>query len=237
MIGKSDAIRQQLPLAIRLPEEVSFADYYAGRNAVTVGTLRQALADPTNHLIYLWGSAGVGVSHLLQAAVRELQQAQLEAAYLSISELEYYGPEVLTELSRYRVLALDDMGWLSGRAHWQQALFHLYNRMQPASGLLLVGSRCSPLQLPFELEDLRSRLASGITLKLTNLEDAERVEWLVWKANQLGMTIALDAAKFLVARHSQRLDELMITLNQLDTASLSAQRKITIPFIKQSLNF
>ena len=62
---------QQLPLDISVPEAPGFANYVAGDNAealaavraLTAGTLRESI-------VYLWGPAGSGRSHLLTAARR-----------------------------------------------------------------------------------------------------------------------------------------------------------------------
>jgi DnaA family protein len=60
---------QQLPLDISPPEAPAFDNYIAGANAEALASVR-ALAAGTlrESIVYLWGEAGSGRSHLLQAA-------------------------------------------------------------------------------------------------------------------------------------------------------------------------
>ena len=67
----------QLPLGVRLRDDATFANYYPGANAAALGyveRLCEADAGWTDSLIYLWGAAGVGRSHLLQAACLRFEQ-------------------------------------------------------------------------------------------------------------------------------------------------------------------
>ncbi|MDX1475959.1 MAG: DnaA/Hda family protein, partial [Reinekea sp.] len=118
---------------------------------------------------------------------------------------------------------------------WQEALFHLYNRMRDAGKLLIVGGQRSPLHLTLTLADLKSRLSSGLTLQLIPMGDEDRVDWVIWKGRRRGLVIERDVAEFLITRHNQNMSELVATFDQLDSASLAEKRRITIPFLKQVL--
>jgi DnaA family protein len=229
------ATNPQLPLHVSFREDAVFEDFLPAGNAVAVGTLRQALANLNDHLIYLWGSSGVGVSHLLQASVHDLQTQGMQAVYLPLSECLSYGPEALEGLDELDAVALDDVHLLVDSIDWQEAVFHFYNRMRDSGRLILVGSSSSPLQLPLPLQDLKSRLSSGLTISLSPMTDEERVSWLVWKGRRRGLVVEKDVAEFLIYRHNQNVSELVHTFEKLDAASLAEKRKITIPFLKQVL--
>jgi DnaA family protein len=229
------ATNPQLPLHVSFREDAVFEDFLPAGNAVAVGTLRQALANLNDHLIYLWGSSGVGVSHLLQASVHDLQTQGMQAVYLPLSECLSYGPEALEGLDELDAVALDDVHLLVDSIDWQEAVFHFYNRMRDSGRLILVGSSSSPLQLPLPLQDLKSRLSSGLTISLSPMTDEERVSWLVWKGRRRGLVVEKDVAEFLIYRHNQNVSELVQTFEKLDAASLAEKRKITIPFLKQVL--
>ena len=49
------------------------------------------------------------------------------------------------------------------------------------------------------------------------------------------MKLPVDVGRFLLNRLSREMDLLLNTLDRLDNASLEAQRKLTIPFVKEVL--
>ena len=69
----------QLPLGVRLRDDATFANYYPGANAAALGYVER-LCQPDagwgDSLIYLWGSAGVGRSHLLHRFGRRAARAR-----------------------------------------------------------------------------------------------------------------------------------------------------------------
>ncbi|WP_196157778.1 DnaA regulatory inactivator Hda [Reinekea sp. G2M2-21] len=229
------SVSQQMPLHVGFREDAVFEHYLPGENAVAVGTLRQALAKLSDHLIFLWGARGTGVSHLLQAAIHDLQTQGLDALYLPLGECIDYGPDALDGLDEMQALAIDDIDLVAEHEQWQEALFHLYNRMRDAEKLLIVGGQRSPLHLTLTLADLKSRLSSGLTLQLIPMGDEDRVDWVIWKGRRRGLVIERDVAEFLITRHNQNMSELVATFDQLDSASLAEKRRITIPFLKQVL--
>ncbi|MEJ2042523.1 MAG: DnaA regulatory inactivator Hda [Reinekea sp.] len=231
----SKVVSRQLPLHISFREDAVFEDYLPANNAIAVGTLRQALVRLDDHLIYLWGASGVGISHLLQAAVHDLQSQTLNAIYLPLGECIDYGPEALEGLDEMDAVALDDIDALIGHAHWQEAIFHFYNRMRDSGRMILVGGSCSPLHLGLSLADLKSRLSSGLTLNLVQMDDEQRTDWVIWKGRKRGLVITPEVAEFLINRHNRNMRELVATFDQIDAASLAEKRKITIPFLKQVL--
>ena len=59
---------------------------------------------------------------------------------------------------------------------------------------------------------------------------------LQYRAQQRGVVLPDDVAKFLLNRLSRNMSDLIAHLDRLDKASIREQRKITIPFIKDILN-
>lgn len=231
------SISPQIPLHVGFREDAVFEDFLPGQNAVAVGMLRQSLANLSEHLIYLWGARGCGVSHLLQASVNDLQLQGLQAVYLPLSQCIDYGPEALEGLDMLDAVAIDDIDLIADNREWTEALFHFYNRMRDSGRLILVGGMCSPLQFETSLADLKSRLSSGLTLQLVAMSDEERIDWVLWKGRRRGLVIERDVAEFLIVRHNQNMHEMVDTFDKLDEASLAEKRRLTIPFVKQVLGW
>jgi DnaA family protein len=226
---------KQLPLGVTFREDAVFDDYLPGDNAQTLGALRHALARLDESLIYLWGAGGSGLTHLLQSCVHDLQTQGLETVYLPLADCVDFGPEALDGLDQVDVLALDDIDTVAGHADWEEALFHLFNRLRDSGRVLLVTSHTSPLSPSVVLPDLASRLSWGLTFHFRPLTDAQKTDWLIWKARRRGLTMETDVAAFLINRAARSMSSLVDAFERLDHGSLAQQRRLTIPFIKSEL--
>ncbi|MEX0623516.1 DnaA regulatory inactivator Hda [Saccharospirillum sp.] len=226
---------QQLPLSVTFREDAVFDDYLPGDNAQTLGALRHALARLDETLIYLWGASGSGLTHLLQASVHDLQTQGLESLYLPLADCVDHGPEALEGLDQMAVLALDDIDSIAGHPEWEEALFHLFNRMRDSGRVLLVTSHTSPLKPAITLPDLASRLSWGLTFHIQPLTDEQKTDWLIWKARRRGLTMETDVAAFLINRTARSMTSLVEAFERLDQGSLAQQRRLTIPFVKSEL--
>ena len=230
----------QLPLGVRLRDDATFANYYPGANAAALGyveRLCEAGAGWTDSLIYLWGAAGVGRSHLLQAACLRFEQRDEAAVYLPLAEVADYGPELLDNLEQCELVCLDDLDAVAGRADWEEALFHLFNRLRDAGKRLLLAAATSPRELGVQLPDLQSRLTLALVFQLQELADEDKLRALQLRASRRGLQMPDEVGRFILTRGARSMSALFELLEQLDQASLQAQRKLTIPFLKETLGW
>ncbi|GAC1030562.1 DnaA regulatory inactivator Hda [Pseudomonas sp. No.21] len=230
----------QLPLGIRLRDDATFANYYPGANAAALGyveRLCEADAGWTESLIYLWGGEGVGRSHLQQAACLRFEQRGEQAVYLPLAELAQYGTAILDNLEQCELVCLDDLDAVAGRADWEEALFHLFNRLRDSGRKLLLAANTAPRGLPVKLPDLKSRLTLALIFQLQSLSDEDKLRALQLRASRRGLHLTDEVGRFILTRGSRSMSALFELLERLDQASLQAQRKLTIPFLKETLGW
>lgn len=219
---------RQLPLRIGLRDSATLDNFHVGDNAMLIHTLEQA----TEPFVYLWGTGGSGKSHLLQALCR-VEEA---AAYLPLVELKGLGPAILDGLESMSLICIDDLQVVAADPLWEAALFHLYNRIRDAGGRLVVAASLSPAALGVGLADLRSRLGWGPVFQLIALDDAGKLAALQQRARARGLELSDEVGGYLL-RHSPRdTHALFALLERLDQASLAAQRRLTIPFVRDLIN-
>jgi DnaA-homolog protein len=217
---------RQLPLAVRLPDVAIFGTFEPGPNGAVVALLADpAAAGPA---LWLWGPAGSGKSHLLQASCA----ANASAAYLPAEELLAAGPAVLEGWEDRSLVCIDDIDRLAGRAEWELAAFALFNRLWERGGRLVVSASTGPAATRFALPDLQSRLAWGGVFKLEPLRDEDRVAALRRRAAHRGLELPVDAANYLLRRLPRDMRALCAWLDKLDMASLAAGKRLTMPFVK-----
>lgn len=227
---------RQLALAIQLNNEATLADFCWGDNALLHQQLHHALNGQGERLIYLWGIEGSGKSHLLQACCQEISTKNQSAIYLPLQTLKEWGPDVLEGMDEQTWICIDDLDAIANDAVWEEALFHLYNRVRDnGQTTLIISGRLPPANIAVRLPDLRSRLSWGLVIQLNELCDEDKINTLKLHASKRGFDLPTSVGQFLLNRCARNMHDLDILLNRLDEASLIAQRKITIPFVKHVL--
>ncbi|MBW7469426.1 DnaA regulatory inactivator Hda [Marinobacter sp. F4218] len=223
----------QLPLGIKLRDDARFDNFHGDRNASAASRLKAICEQPEGiPVVVICGDSDTGKSHLLQAICHDAESRSRAAVCISIAELEPFGPEALAGLEGADVICLDDVDRITGQGAWEEAVFHLYNRVQDRGGLLVVSLSEVPSAASFTLPDLVSRLTHGLTVQLGIYRDDDRLRILMARAEQRGLVIGDDVAGFIMRRAPRRLGDLLAILDTLDENSLQAQRRLTIPFVK-----
>ena len=228
----------QLPLGVGLRDDATFDNYYASRaNASLVDHLSHQLTPGSEPFLYVWGAPGSGRSHLLQAACHAASDQDKRALYLPLADLGHFPPLMLEDIERLDLVAIDDLEYVIGRKRWEEALFHAFNRLRDSGKRLVIAADRPPRQLDVQLPDLASRLTWGMTFHLRPLSDEDRMSALTLRARVRGMEMPGEVARYILHRGPRELGELFRCLDVLDSASLSAQRKLTIPFVKRALDW
>jgi len=224
----------QLPLALRYPPDQRL-DTFVDAPMGALEQLRALAAEPGDWL-YLSGPAGVGKTHLLLATCHVAEHAGRRAAYLPLAAAVGRLRDALQALEGNDVLALDGVEAIAGHRDDEIALFDAHNRARAAGANLLYAARDIPDALDLTLPDLRSRLGQCTRITLAPLDDEGRREVLRQRAQRRGLVLEEAALDWLLKRVGRELGGLAALLDKLDRASLAAQRRITVPFLRQTLD-
>lgn len=229
----------QLPLPLHLPDSATFSNLVQGANAEAIAHVQQCLStdEPKEGIqaVYMWGGSGCGKTHMLQAACHALIVRGEAAAFLPLQEFEQLDPLMLAGLENLALVCIDDVDAIAGQRDWEEALFHLYNRMQTARGQLLLVGKTPPPELGLGLADFSSRLSWGCVFQLQWLNDDEKKQALQLRAKSRGFSLPEEVCNYLLRYFQRDMHALFALLDRLDVASLVAQRRLTVPFVKTVL--
>lgn len=227
---------QQLALNLGLPDNALLETYYPGDNTQVLTHIKQAARGKGDRFLYLWGPIGSGCSHLLQGACHFASEQGRSAMYLPLAQIHNRGPALLHSLERLDLVCLDDIQAVAANKLWEEALFHLYNRIREGvRTYCIIASQQTPKNSGIRLADLQSRLAWGVTYQVHPLSDEDKLKALNLRAKMRGLELPLEVGHYILRRAARNMGELYQLLEKLDAASMAAQRRLTIPFIK-SLN-
>lgn len=220
---------KQLALDIGLAGAPTLESYLAGANEPAWRHLQLWAGSPTRSPVptYLWGSAGSGKTHLLQAVEQSLREQGASAGWLDASLLE---PPEFDE--RWAVVLLDDVHLYT--AVQQHAAFAWFVQAQALQRGVLAAGALPPADLQLR-EDLRTRLGWGHVFQLQVMSEPERRAVLRQAADARGIFLSDEVMDFILTRFSRDLGTLMQLLQHLDAYALQEKRAITIPLVKAML--
>ena len=225
----------QQPLQFTYNTVYDFASFHAECNQELVQQLQDCASGNGEQQIFIWGQQGQGKSHLLQACCQIAHRDQKSNFYLALAQNQATNPNILSGLENTKLVCIDDIQTITGNTVWEQAFFRFYNLHREQGNHLIIASSVAPANLNIALPDLKTRLAWGLCLKINAMNDEQRIAALVVKARTMGIEITPRTGQFLLSRCARDFPSLWTLLEKIDYATLAAQRKPTIPLIKEIL--
>lgn len=225
---------EQLPLAFRPGQDQRFIDFL-GQDVVRSAVERLSEGQGRDDIV-LVGAAGAGKTHLLRAAAGHALATGRSAAYLPLARLATLLPTALADFEGHDLVCLDDVQAVAGVREAETALFHFFNRARADGCRLLFSADAMPAALGLTLPDLVSRLEQGLRLGLEVLDEPGKRRVIARRAANRGLQIDDAVLDYLFNRVSRDLHTLSALLDRLDQASLAAQRRLSVPFVRSVLN-
>ena len=228
-----DRLGPQLPLALRAPPDQRL-DRYLRAPAGLLEQLQALARGDSVDAAYVQGIGATGKTHLLLGCCTLATTRGRHASYLALPGVRGRLREASEGLDA-DLVALDDLDAIAGDREDEVALFDLHNRLRDAGRSVLYAASAAPDALPWVLPDLRSRLSQCTRWTLPVLDDGARAELLRQRAATRGLDFDDAALDWMLRRCSRDLGTLTALFERLDRASLVAQRRLTVPFLRQVL--
>jgi len=222
----------QLALPLKLQDHAVFESFLPAGNAALVAFLAKLVDAPSGPGGWLWGAASTGKTHLLQAVC---ERAGDRAQFVPLADLVAAGAGILDGLQTRTFVCLDDVDSVAGDEAWEFGLFALSNALGDTGGLLVCSATAAPRECGFALADLVSRFSRLPIFHVRALDDAERMAALQLRARHRGLELPDDTANYLLSRSRRDMSSLYGILDRLDGEALKAQRRLTIPFVREIL--
>lgn len=175
--------------------------------------------------LFLYGGAGLGKTHLMQAIGNEIIKKDPSARVL-YTTTESFVSEFLDSIrfkkqgfsDKYRnvdVLIIDDMQFIANKEKTQDEFFHTFNDLHQNNKQIIISSDKPPKSIPTLTDRLRSRFEWGMSIDIQMPDYETRSAIISAKAALSGMQLDPSVVEFLATNIRTNIRELEGALNQL----------------------
>jgi chromosomal replication initiator protein len=185
--------------------------------------------DPEN-LLYIYGPAGSGKTHLLQAIGQVLGQA---APYLSFKEAGTID-ELSVRFCRADALIVDDLHLMPDDGGLRAALWQVFNDFHSTGRKIVMAGLYAPRELPYLDDHLVSRLLWGLVARLDVSDDHSRQMILKKIAGDRQVRIPDDVVDFILMTTSREVGDLISAFESVFRLSMVLKRRITLPLAREA---
>ena len=224
-----EAVEQRLHQT-NLSPDYTFDTLVEGKGNQLAANVAKSIAEKPGDSMYnpffVYGSTGLGKTHLVQAIGNELLRLNPKAKVRYMHSDEYLKTFMATVRNKtwdtfkqqylhYNLLIIDDIQFISGKDRTMEEFFFLFEHFHSRDQQIIL--TCD--QLPSSLEAMDKRLVSrfswGMTIRLEPPELEMRVDILERKAQAAGIMLEEDAATFIAQNVKQNVRELEGALNRV----------------------
>ena len=235
LIGRLPIKTAQIALPLAFDRQFSFENYFSTQGDFVIESLSSLMRCEGESMIGLWGGADSGKTHLLNACAHFARQQAISFQLYDGLELLGCDPAIFQDLSTHRVLAVDNLDAVCGCREWEERFYQIINCSRDGELQFIYSLSDKPQDLDCRLADFKSRLSWGLLLQLQATEESGIGDIIRFRACLLGIDLSKEVIAYLLTHYSRRLSEQIKILRILDAASLTAQKKISVPMIKHAL--
>ena len=174
--------------------------------------------------LYLYGGAGLGKTHLLQAIGHTAVANNLKVIYVSA---EQYTNDLMAAIraretkdlyQKYRsadMLLVDDVQFFAGKQKTGENFFHTFDELHNAGHQIVISSDRPPKSIPLLPERLCSRFEWGLVSEVKSPDYETRLAILQGKTKKDGVNVSDEVLEFLARQIQQNIRVLEGSLNRV----------------------
>ncbi len=218
-----------------LDRQFSFDNFVSDRAELIVDSLQALVLGQGEIQVGLWGGPASGKTHLLNASADFARREGISLQIYDGLQLRHCDAAGFEEFSHCDVLVIDNLDALAGDFAWETCFYQVINRCRDGEHRFVFSMTLKPDGLQTLLDDFRSRLQWGLLLQLPESCDVDIRRILRRRAELLGIDLSEEVVSYLMTHQARNLSAQIDILRRLDGLSLSQQRRVTIPLVKQAL--
>jgi chromosomal replication initiator protein len=196
--------------------------------------------------LLLYGSTGLGKTHLMYAAGNYMRSHNPEMRVLYLRSEQFFSAmmkaltnknmaEFKKQFKEVDALLIDDIQFFAGKNTTQEEFFHTFNTLVDGKQQIIMTCDRFPRELENLEPRLKSRLGWGLSAVLEPPDDETRATILIDKAQRRGIELSTDVAWQIAKRLHSSVRDLEGALNTLAARANFTGRAITLEFAQETL--
>ena len=189
--------------------------------------------------LFLYGSSGLGKTHLMKAVANEVKRQKPEFNIILIKG-EDFTNELVRSIEKkttakfkekYRnadMLLIDDIQFIAGKVSTQEEFFHTFNSLYDAGKQIILTSDRPPKDIQHLEERIQSRFEGGLIVDIQPPDTELRIAILKRKAQLMNVNLSDEVLSFLGENVKSNIRQLEGVIKKLGEYSLVNGSKITI---------
>ncbi len=189
--------------------------------------------------LFLYGSSGLGKTHLMKAVANEVKRQQPSCNIILIKG-EDFTNELVRSIEKkttakfkekYRnadMLLIDDIQFIAGKVSTQEEFFHTFNSLYDAGKQIILTSDRPPKDIQHLEERIQSRFEGGLIVDIQPPDTELRIAILKRKAQLMNVNLSDEVLNFLGENVKSNIRQLEGVIKKLGAYSLVNGTKITV---------
>lgn len=174
--------------------------------------------------LYLYGPAGVGKTHLLQAIGEVYQNQQRTVIYISANQfLEEMIKAIQTganvefreKYHQVDILLFDRLQYVAGKEHTQKELFNIVEKRLSDHKQTVFAGNVHPSQIPILDPELSTCLTCGLCVEIPTPDFEGKAEIIYQKLKRHGLDWPLDACRYVALNISSGVNQIEGEINKI----------------------
>lgn len=235
--------------ATNLSADYTFDTLVEGKGNRIAAAAAQSIAEnpgQSYNPFFLYGSTGLGKTHLVQAIGNALLKSRPDAKVRYMHSDDYIRSFMNAvrnnsydvfkqQYKQYDLLIIDDIQFIKGKDRTMEEFFYLYNHFHNEKKQLILTCDVLPAKIEDMDDRLKSRFSWGLTLELEPPELEMRVAILQKKAESAGVNLTDEAAFFIANLIRSNVRELEGAFNRVSASSRFMNKPIDIDLARDAL--
>lgn len=218
------------PASIMDSGEFTFDTFVVGPSNQLACSAARAVADAPGRCynpLFIYGSSGLGKTHLLYAIAHEIRRQSPSARILYIKGDEFINDFIETVRSgrsmndfriKYReadLMLVDDIQFVAGKVETQNEFFHTFNTLYESKKQIVLTSDRPPQEMALLDDRLRTRFEWGLMADVQQPVLETRVAIVKNKAANLGLILDDSVANYIAGKITSNVRQLEGTVHKI----------------------
>ncbi len=235
----------------QLNPKYTFENYCCSTSNKVARSISESIATnpdcKTFNPLFIFGSTGVGKTHLINAIGVKIKELNPDSRVLYITarlfESQFTSALAKSKINEFinfyqsiDVLIIDDIQDLIGKSKTQNTFFHIFNHLHQNQKQLILSSDCRPSQMEGMEARLLSRFKWGMTVELEKPDYDLRIQAITQKAKQDGLSLSNEILDFIATNVTDSIRELDGIICSLIARATILGQEITLDLARAVLS-